>query len=252
MSIRLLLIICSLAAAIGARSQASIGDSTIAVSIVSVEFAGHVPQADMADRFGANMGAGLGYSYKFASNWMVGFHGTYLFGNIVKNQQELLKPLRTSNGVILNSSGEYANILIQERGLHLSVFAEKIFPVIGPNPNSGLFVRAGAGFMEHMIWLEARRDDVPQVEDDISANYDRLNAGFSLSQMIGYRHMGNNRLVNFFIGIEAIEGFMSPQRAYNIDLMGPEEDNRFDVLLGIRAGWTLLFYKRKPNEFYYN
>jgi hypothetical protein len=41
-------------------------------------------------------------------------------------------------------------------------------------------------------------------------------------------------------------------RDYQIDLMGPYTDNKFDVYLGLRAGWFFPVLRKDPNEFYYN
>ena len=64
--------------------------------------------------------------------------------------------------------------------------------------------------------------------------------------------MSNNNLINFTIGIEIIEGFNRGMRDYQIDLMGPYIDNKFDVYLGLRAGWFFPVFRKDPNEFYYN
>ena len=73
-----------------------------------------------------------------------------------------------------------------------------------------------------------------------------------LKEFIGYQHMSNNRLTNFYIGIEASQGLTRGMRDYQIDLMGPYTDNKFDVYLGLRAGWFFPVLRKDPNEFYYN
>ena len=61
--------------------------------------------------------------------------------------------------------------------------------------------------------------------------------------------MSNNNLINFTIGIEIIEGFNRGMRDYQIDLMGPYIDNKFDVYLGLRAGWFFQFLERILTNF---
>ena len=73
-----------------------------------------------------------------------------------------------------------------------------------------------------------------------------------LKQYFGYQYMSTNKLVNFNIGIEFIEGFNRGMRDYQIDLMGPYRDQRLDIYIGIRAGWIFLILRKEPNEFYYN
>ena len=64
--------------------------------------------------------------------------------------------------------------------------------------------------------------------------------------------MSTNKLVNFNIGIEFIEGFNRGMRDYQIDLMGPYRDQRLDIYIGIRAGWIFPILRKEPDEFYYN
>ena len=49
--------------------------------------------------------------------------------------------------------------------------------------------------------------------------------------------MSTNRLVNFNIGFELIEGFNRGMRDYQIDLMGPYKDQRLDIYFVIRTYW---------------
>jgi hypothetical protein len=63
--------------------------------------------------------------------------------------------------------------------------------------------------------------------------------------------MSNNRLVNFFVGIEAWQGLTQGRRPQYFDTQQPGNAKRFDALGGIRAGWTLHLYKRLSNGFYY-
>ena len=69
--------------------------------------------------------------------------------------------------------------------------------------------------------------------------YDRLTVGVLLKQYIGYQNMSNNKLVNFTIGIEIIEGFKYVNgRQTNLILIGQKEVP-FDLL------WLL----QRTNEF---
>ena len=61
--------------------------------------------------------------------------------------------------------------------------------------------------MYHKIRIENQDNLIPQLSKDYLKYYDRLTVGILLKQYIGYHHMSNNRLVNFTIGFECIEGF---------------------------------------------
>jgi hypothetical protein len=63
--------------------------------------------------------------------------------------------------------------------------------------------------------------------------------------------MSNNRLINFVIGVEGWRAFAEPRRPINFDTQAIETGVRKDILLGLRAGWTLHLYKRMSDNFYY-
>ena len=140
--------------------------------------------------------------------------------------------------------------MIFERGQTLTFNAGKIFNVIGPNPNSGIIVKLGMGFMRHKIRIENENNLVPQLDQDHLPYYDRLTMGIHFHQFIGYQHMSNNRLTNFNIGFDFYQGFTQGMRDYQIDLMGPYLDKRIDLLYGIRVGWIIPVFRQAPKEFY--
>jgi hypothetical protein len=40
-----------------------------------------------------------------------------------------------------------------------------VIPVLNPNPNSGIFVTAGAGLMQHKIFISDRYKNIPQLSE---------------------------------------------------------------------------------------
>ena len=76
--------------------------------------------------------------------------------------------------------------------------------------------------------------------------------GLLLTEFIGYQHMSNNRLTNFYIGIEASQGLTRGMRDYQIDLMAPLKEKRLDLLFGLRLGWIIPVFRQAPQEFYIN
>ncbi len=233
------------------KSQASIRDSSIFITEVKMSYAVQLPGGDMAKRFGFNSGVGLFVNLKTQSNWMFGLEGTFFFGNKVK-ERSVLDPLRTPEGEIIDMNGEFADVLMLERGFTVTGTVGYLLPVWGPNPNSGILFKLGGGLMQHKIRLEANRNDVPQLKGDYKKGYDRLSNGFMLSQFVGYQYLSNRRLVNFFGGVEFFQGFTTGRRGFNYDQVAPDNTRRTDFLYGIRVGWILPIYARPPKEFYYD
>lgn len=247
----LLFVLIWLSCAVGALAQGEISSERLLVTQVQIGAGYYIPMADMAVSHRAPVILSGELQFKNRKNWTLGIGGGYLFRDGIRNPEDYLLNMRTQNGNIIAQEGNFAEVIMNSRGIVINATIGKVFDIIGPNPNSGIVLRVGAGFMQHRIHIEARRDDVPQFEDDMRPYYDRMTAGFALNQFLGYQHLSNSRLTNFYIGLEAFQGFTRNQRAYNIDLGGPDNTLRNDMLVGIKAGWIVLIYKRKPQEFYY-
>ena len=123
--------------------------------------------------------------------------------------------------------------------------------MVGPNLNSGILVKTGVGFMQHKIRIEHQETSIAQLEGDYLKGYDRMANGPAATAFLGYYHMSNNRLINFVIGLEGWRGFTEPRRSMNFDTGQIESGVRNDILIGLRAGWTLHLYKRMSDNYFY-
>lgn len=226
-------------------------DSVIYFPFIRVSLAVQSPQGDFADNYGTNSNIGLSIGWKNKSNQTFELNYNFIHSANVKNTS-VLDHLINDQGWIINQYGEENLYLMYHRGGLISVDIGKVLNLIGPNPNSGIFLKGGIGSMYHKIRIENQENLIPQLKKEYLKYYDRLTVGVLLKQYIGYQNMSNNKLVNFTIGIEIIEGFNKGMRDYQIDLMGPYTDNKFDVYLGVRAGWFFPVIRKNPNEFYYN
>lgn len=210
------------------------------------------PYGDAGELYGTYANVGFSYAYKSRTNVLIGADFNYLFSDNVKNPNSLMRELRTSAGHIINREGEFVNYVLQTRGFATGFYGGMIFPIIGPNPNSGLEVRFGVDYIEHRTRIETRQDDFPPLEGEPLKGYDRKRAGIGLTQFIGYRHFSNNNFANFFVGIDIIEGFTTDYRSYNIDEMRVTNDDYLDFFVGVRVGWVLPVYKRMADKFYFD
>jgi hypothetical protein len=217
----------------------------------SVSMGYQTPGGDLADRFGNSGSPGVGFHIKSKTNWYYGMQWNYMFGNKV-TEPGLLSNLRTNNGEILDDQGQIAIMFIQQRGYSGMLEGGRLFGFIGPNPNSGLLVKGGVGFLQHKIRIEHQTNPIAQLEDEYLKGYDRLTNGLAIGQFVGYYHMSNNRLVNFFIGVESLQAFTQSRRNFNFDTQTRDETRRFDMLLGVRAGWCLHLYRRMSETYYIN
>lgn len=233
----------------GANAQRNVRDSSVVSSQIAAHFGLHRPSFDLEERFGDNASVGAAYYLKTKSNLHFGLEFSYLFGNTVK-EPGILSNLRTEAGEIIDNNGQIATVLVQQRGYAVSLSAGRIIPVFGSNPNSGILIKVGGGFIQHKIRYEHQVNEISQLEGDYLKGYDRLTNGLMLSQFVGYHYMSNNRLSNFYVGFELMEGLTRGRRDINFDTGLRDEKDRFDMLYGLRLAWIIPIYKRAPQVYY--
>jgi hypothetical protein len=229
-------------------AQSSIKDSSIYTPLIGVSYGYQFPVKDMAKRFGSNSSVQLNIDFKTRSYWMLGINGSYFFGKTVKDN--LFDSIATPDGAIISKTGEFADVRLYERGFTISGTIGRMIHFNKPNTNSGLIITMGLGFIQHKIRIETIGNNVPQLNKQYKKGYDRLCNGFLLSENLGYLYLSNNRLVNFYIGLEFMQGFTQNRRSYDYVLMKQDTQKRLDMLYGARIAWILPLYKKPPQEFY--
>lgn len=236
----------------GVYSQADISDSSFRFTSFYAFYGVQMPGGDLADRYGINSEIGGGVLFKTGKNLLLGASYTHLFGGKIKIENDIMTNLRTADGNIIDGGGTLGLISLFERGTGIDINMGKVFPFVGPNPNSGLFFLAGVGYFDHKIRIEVDDNTIPQLAGDYKKGYDRWCGGIKLNQTIGYMNFSNSRIVNFFAGFEFIQAWTSPYRQVYFDTGLPDpKQSRLDLLFGIRIGWIIPVYRKVPQKFYY-
>ena len=229
----------------------NVKDSILPFPLIKVSLAVQIPEGDLKNYFGVNSNIGCSFGLKNKKNQTLEFSYNFIHSKNVKFT-EVIDHLINSQGWIINQHGEQNLFVLYQRGGIVSADIGKILPILGPNPNSGIHLKAGFGFMYHKIRIENEQNLIPQLQPEYHKYYDRFTLGGSVKEYVGYHHMSNNNLVNFSIGLECIQGFTRGMRDYQIDLMGPYHDQRIDIYIGLRAGWIFPVFRKAPDEYYYN
>ena len=233
-------------------SQVNVRDSAVEGFVFNFGLGAYVPSGDVAERFGNNMALGFDAFYKTQSNWLIGPSFNYIFGNDVKDLEQLFEDLTTEGGNIIGGNGDYATIKGLQRGWSLSLKSGKVFPLFGPNQNSGLLIQVGAGYLQHKIYIEDLNDAVPQLDDQNTKGYDHMHGGLVITQNIAFYHSGNKRVTNFTVGFEFMQAFTQNLREYNYDSRSYDLESKLDLFFGIKASWFLPIYNKNVQKFYYN
>ncbi len=231
------------------QAQKAVETDTISIPLFSAHLQMQLPGGDLTNRFGYNAAVGGTFTYKTNKNWMWSFEGNFMFGNQIKENNILLS-IGTSDSNIIGSNGQLIQVRLLERGFSFMGKGGKLFPVWGPNKNSGLTLLGGIGFLQHKILIENLGDYLPQLSGDYLKGYDRLSNGLALSQFIGYYYFGNKGRANFYVGLECTEAFTKNRRGYNYDSMSYDTANRLDLLYGLKFGWFIPINKKAPDKYY--
>ncbi len=236
---------------IKAIAQKNLPDSVVRVSLFEASVSLHEPGGDLKKNFGSSTNLNVAFHHKTKSNWTFGAQVSFLTGGNVKNQAKLVENIISSTGPI-GLDGRTTQISMNERGMNFSANLGKIYPVFGPNKNSGLWVQFGLGYIYHKIKMEDITNSTPIfLDDEILKGYDQLSAGLSTIQGIGYLHLSNQKVLNFYVGLEFIQGFTKNLRKYSYLEMNKVEDTNFDSLIGFKMGWVIPTYKRETDKYHF-
>ncbi len=233
------------------KAQLSIKDSAIAVHLIQGHYSVQIPGGDISDRFGLSSSVGPGYLYKTSKNWVIGAEGGFIFGNNVKNTNNILDNIETADGNIVDLEGIYATYHFYERGYYVLGKFGKVLSWGRPNPNSGILLGFGGGYLQHKILIDHRDKTAPQITGDYSKGYDELKRGPALNIFAGYLFLGNTRVVNFYTGIDVTFAYTQNVHPYSFAKMEYNTGNFTDLLVSLKLGWMIPAYRRAPKEFYY-
>jgi hypothetical protein len=234
-----------------AFSQVNVRDSAAAGLLFNFNLGYNVPGGDVGEFYNPHMSFGFDLLYKTKSNWLLGGGLDYMFGANVKDPALLLADFITEDGKIIGTNGDYTNVKAFMRGWNFQAKIGKIFPIIGPNPNSGLLVQLGAGYLQHKTQLE-HFNGVLQLEPPYDRGYDQLHIGFSTSQYIAFFNAGSTRTINFQIGLNFIQGFTQNVREYNYFSRSYDIEDKLDLFFGIKGCWFLPIYSKNAQKYFYD
>lgn len=233
------------------RVRVNVRDSIVSAVLIAPSAGAYVPLGDFAERASAAFQIGGSIWYKFNTNWVVGGSAHYLFSESAR-QPRLMDNLSP----IISGDGSLTNISVGLAGLTAFANFGRLIPLgRKPNRNSGILAMVGVGYMQHQIQIRTT-GLTPQAQGIYLKGYDRFSNGVALNQFVGYMFLGNDRAVNFYVGVDVTEGFTVNRRGFNYDTGTTDTGSRIDVMLGVRAGWIFSIYpngskKGKVHEYEY-
>lgn len=218
--------------------------------LAKMGFSYHFSGADLSERFGAFPGVSGGLDYVFPSGrWSLTAQYTYRYGNDVK--EDVLDNIRNERGFVVGIDGFPSDLFLRQRAYSGMLGLNRLFRL---NQNDDIFwlvVGGGVGYMQHWIRLQDERNTAAQLNGLYEAGYDRMTRGLTTHQYVGIQYLSSNKRINFFAGIELVQGFTSGVRSWDFDRRAKPDSGRIDLLNGIRVGWILPFYLNVNTEVIY-
>ena len=206
---------------------------------------------DMANRFGNNYRIGPSLQYKTLKNWIFGVKMDFINGDKVKNRSALFSGISDASGYFFNQDGQRIGINVYERGYMAGLEFGYVYNTSKRVGDQGIMLLTGIGFMQHKILIQDKSESIFPLRGDYRKGYDHLTNGLYVEQYLGYLFMSHNGLVNFHAGLDIALGFTQGRRDFNFDTHTSGNDHRTDILVGIRGGWYLPFFKRKSEELFF-
>lgn len=234
------------------QEQIEIKNDNVKPGFINIFSYGYdISGADLGKRYGGNFHVSISPTYYFNNtNFSLGINADFLFGYNVKINP--FDNLITFDGQIINTEHYLSALTTSERGYIAGIFASKIFPFQDINKRHGIRLDLGVGYMSTWIRFKDELGSIPQLEGEYLKGYDRMSNGWALKEFIGYQYLKKKSKINFTTGFEFLQGFTKSIRGYNYDLGLQDNENRLELLFGVKIGWILPIYiENSPEEIYY-
>ena len=259
--------LCSTVALFAQGTPRDLAHEVIPTAMFQVTYAAQLPGLDTRATYGFTNTIGGSVIYKTEGNWLWTANGNFIFGNQLKGSRIDIfgEGITTTTGEIIGSGGLYTSLALFQRGMHFQVEVGKLFPTF-PNPNSGLFVQGGIGYLRNRIrvdyQIEALNTPYPLTKD-YQYGYDQMRGGPAFHLETGYLLMSDSRIFNLSVSFEVTYARTRHLRDYDFrvffdengepQVMGYTDRNkRFnDLYYGIRLSWMIPTYQRQPEAYYY-
>ncbi|MFN3952659.1 MAG: hypothetical protein ACK4KT_09685 [Thermaurantimonas sp.] len=252
-----LAVVCMCASILFTHAQFRVKSDTLGGFFIPVNLGFSIPSDELSERFGHSYRAGTGCFFRTFSGWTFGVEGDFWFGERVLTRDKILKSVSNEQGVLLDHLGLEANLMTFQRGWIGSAFLGKLLPILNHNPNSGVLITLGGGYIQHRIRLESghQQSIIYQIENEYQRGYDRLNIGWQGRIYVGYLHAGNFQTYNFMVGIEHLLGRTISVRGFDYAAGQADENTLVNGLTTLKISWFFSMYKeritRDKKYFYY-
>ena len=201
---------------------------------------------------------GIHFIYKSPEHWVFSLDGEmWIGGDNLQHRTDRMGSVFSRDSIIIGTNGTDANATCYNRHLAFKAGVGKIIPLAPQkNPNSGLLLKAGAGYQRGQSIFMLNDVNAPQADGDYALLYDHQRHGFMLTEAVGYWFMSNHaNLVNLYVAFEVSQCWSRSTRDYTIDhylgLQGKDNNRYFDLIYSIKLCWMFPLKGKSSHDYYF-
>lgn len=207
---------------------------------ISLGYGGHLPMADLEDRFGRALQFSIGGILPVFNKGEVQARFAYGFGNRVK--EDVLAGLRNRDGFIFGSDKFPADIQQKYRSTFSAILIAR---KLGKTPLHEVVVGLGPSYLTHKIRVQPDpQQQVPQINGDYRKGYDRLTAGFGITESVSYRYHSPSDAFHLEIAVFSLQHRTQHLRSHDFasvisGTLTPLTRSRTDIISGVEVRWLI-------------
>ena len=209
-----------------------------------------IPIGKLSMSFGNSSSVGASYFFEKNNNVIFGIEASYIFGVNIKDST-IFENISTSNGYIIGSNGEYANVSLMQRGFDSHILVGYGFH-FRENSLNGIYITQGFGYLQHQIFIDTRQQNIPQLNENMKKGYDRFSNGLSTKFSIDYKYYDKNGRFQISLGTNYTIAHTKIQRTYDFANNKYYSNKKsWDQLLGIKIEIIIPIHRKNEETFHY-
>ena len=209
-----------------------------------------IPIGNLAITFGNNSSVGASYFLEKSNNIIFGIEAAYMFAASIKDP-DIFENISTSQGEIIASNGQYANVNVMQRGVYSHIFSGYAFHFL-ENNLSGIYISNGIGYLQHQIFIDTKNQNIPHLDEEMKKGYDRFSNGLSTKFSIDYKYYNKSGKFQISTGINYIMAYIQNTRSYDFaNNKYYSSEKKWDQLLGFNFEIIIPIHKPNQDEFHY-
>lgn len=209
-----------------------------------------IPSNFFLENFGDNPAIGALFFIEKENNLFFGIEGVYLFGNNIKNQENIFNNITNEDNALIASDGYYANVNLSRSGTSTNIFiGYAIHPDI--KSLSGFYTSFGLGYIQQKILIDTKNENIPQMNEEYKIGYDKAHHGLFGKLMLNYNYYRKKGGIQITTGINYSIAQVQYSNTYLFNEMRNDKEQYIGSEIGFNIGLIIPIERINQEEFHY-